>query len=257
MWWANYTATRPANYQVSWGEFREGFHAHHIPAGVMRMKHQEFMDLKQGGRSVHEYSKLFNHLAQYALEQVDTDEKKKDHFMNALLTKLQEHVALSMGGTFPDFVSNAIITDDKIRAHKEGKKRKVMATSSNSAPPKYRVVYPPPHPPTSHANHTSSSSGLPAHLSVHTSRQHRRLCLHHRLCCVYWHHLLPGLPPATPASIIVAQATLLESALLQRRTQLKAPSILHLRANRGWSLLERVVSTTPPWRRFPRASKSS
>jgi hypothetical protein len=112
-------------------------------------------------------------------------------------------------------------------------------------------------PPTSHANHTSSSSGLPAHLSVHTSRQHRRLCLHHRLCCVYWHHLLPGLPPATPASIIVAQATLLESALLQRRTQLKAPSILHLRANRGWSLLERVVSTTPPWRRFPRASKSS
>jgi hypothetical protein len=95
---------------------------------------------------VHEYSKLFNHLVQYALEQVDTDEKKKDRFMNALLTKLQERVALSMGGTFPDFVSNAIITDDKIRAHKEGKKRKVMATSSNSAPPKYRVVYPPPHP---------------------------------------------------------------------------------------------------------------
>jgi hypothetical protein len=25
--------------------------------------HQEFMDLKQGGRSVHDYSKQFNHLA--------------------------------------------------------------------------------------------------------------------------------------------------------------------------------------------------
>jgi hypothetical protein len=145
-WWANYTATRLANYQVLWGDFREAFHAHHIPAGVMRRKHQEFMDLKQGRRSVHEYFKLFNHLAQYAREQVDTDEKKNDHFMNGLLTKLQERLALSMGGTFSDFVSNAIIADDKIRAHKESKKRMVVATSSNSALLKYRVVYPPPRP---------------------------------------------------------------------------------------------------------------
>jgi hypothetical protein len=46
------------------------------------------MDLKYGGRSMHEYSKLFNHLAQYALEQVDMDGKKKDCFMNGLSTKL-------------------------------------------------------------------------------------------------------------------------------------------------------------------------
>jgi hypothetical protein len=108
-------------------------------------KHQEFMDLKQGGRSMHEYSKLFNHLAQYALEPVDTDEKK-ECFMNGLSTKLLERLELSMGGIFSYFVSNAIIMDDKIRAHKESKNRKVVATSSISAPPKYRVVYPPPHP---------------------------------------------------------------------------------------------------------------
>jgi hypothetical protein len=29
----------------------------------MRKKHQEFMDVKQGGRSVCDYSKMFNHLA--------------------------------------------------------------------------------------------------------------------------------------------------------------------------------------------------
>jgi hypothetical protein len=143
---ANYTATRPVNYQVSWGEFRETFRTHHIPAGIMRRKHQEFMDLKQGGRSVHEYSKHFNHLEQYAPEQVDTDEKKKDHFMNGLSTKLQERLALSMGGTILDFNSNIIIADDKIRVHKESKKTKVVATSSSSALLKYRVVYPPPHP---------------------------------------------------------------------------------------------------------------
>jgi hypothetical protein len=38
-WWANDAATRPADYQVSWTEFRSTFHAHHILVGVMRKKH--------------------------------------------------------------------------------------------------------------------------------------------------------------------------------------------------------------------------
>jgi hypothetical protein len=62
-WWANYTATRPTDYQVTWVEFRNAFHAYYIPVGMMRKKRQEFMDLKQGGRSVHDYSKQFYHLA--------------------------------------------------------------------------------------------------------------------------------------------------------------------------------------------------
>jgi hypothetical protein len=57
VWWANCAVTCPADYQVPWTEFRNVFHAHHIPAGMMRKKHQEFMDQKQGGRSVRDYSK--------------------------------------------------------------------------------------------------------------------------------------------------------------------------------------------------------
>jgi hypothetical protein len=30
-WWANYTATRPADYQVPWVEFRKAFRAYYIP----------------------------------------------------------------------------------------------------------------------------------------------------------------------------------------------------------------------------------
>jgi hypothetical protein len=129
------------DYHVPWVEFRNAFRAYYIPTGVMRKKRQEFMDLKQGGRSVHDYSKQFNHLAQYAPDQVDTDEKKKDRFMIGLSTKLQERIALNTGGTFPEFVSNVMIVDDAIRAHKETKKRKVVATPSSSAPPKYQTVY--------------------------------------------------------------------------------------------------------------------
>jgi hypothetical protein len=142
-WWANYTATRLVDCQVPWTEFQSAFHTHHIPVGVMRKKRQEFMDLKQGGRSVHDYSNLFNHLAQYAPDQVDTNDKKKDYFMIDLSTKLQECMALNAGRSFPKFVSNVIITDDAIRAHKDAKKRKrkVKAAPSGNAPPRYQTVY--------------------------------------------------------------------------------------------------------------------
>jgi hypothetical protein len=90
---------------------------------------------------VHDYSKQFNHLASYAPDQVDTDEKKKDCFMIDLSTKLQECMTLNIGGTFSEFVSNVMITDDAIHAHKKTKKRKVVAVPSGSAPPKYRMVY--------------------------------------------------------------------------------------------------------------------
>jgi hypothetical protein len=72
---------------------------------------------------------------------VDTDNKKKDHFMISLSTKLQERMALNTGGTFPEFIRNVMIADNAIRVHKETKKRKAVATPSGSAPPKYRTVY--------------------------------------------------------------------------------------------------------------------
>jgi hypothetical protein len=89
---------------------------------------------------MHDYSKQFNHLAQYAPNQVDTDDKK-DRFMIGLSTKLQERMALNTGGTFLEFVSNVMIANDAIHAHKETKKRKAMVAPSGSAPLKYRTVY--------------------------------------------------------------------------------------------------------------------
>jgi hypothetical protein len=69
------------------------------------------------------------------------DDKKKDRFMIGLSTKLQERMTLNTGGAFPEFVSNIMITDDVIRAHKETKKRKVVTAPFGSAHPKYRTVY--------------------------------------------------------------------------------------------------------------------
>jgi hypothetical protein len=125
---------------VQWTEFREAFRAQHIPVGIMKSKHREFIDLHQGDQSVYAYFKLSNHLTQYALEQVDTDEKKKYHFMNGLSTKLQERLALNTDRTFLELVSNAVIVDDAICAHQKSKKKKAFSAPSGSASHKYRMV---------------------------------------------------------------------------------------------------------------------
>jgi hypothetical protein len=72
---------------------------------------------------------------------VDTNDKKKDHFMIGLSTKLQERMTLNTGGSFLEFVSNVIIMNYAIHAHKEAKKRKVVTAPYNIAPPRYQMAY--------------------------------------------------------------------------------------------------------------------
>jgi hypothetical protein len=48
-WWGNYVAIQPAGHQVTWDEFKLAFREHYIPEGVLHMKQEEFMKLKQGG----------------------------------------------------------------------------------------------------------------------------------------------------------------------------------------------------------------
>jgi hypothetical protein len=119
----------------------------------MKSKYREFVDLQQGDQLVYTYSKMFNHLAQYAPEQVDTHEKKKYHFINGLSTKLQERLALNTNWTFLELVSNTIITNDAIYAHQESKKKKALAAPSGSAPHKYWMVCAPHHHPPQQQHH--------------------------------------------------------------------------------------------------------
>jgi hypothetical protein len=49
-----------------------------MPLGVMKLKKKEFKDLKQGSMTMSEYVTCFTQLSRYALDDVDTDEKKHD-----------------------------------------------------------------------------------------------------------------------------------------------------------------------------------
>jgi hypothetical protein len=87
--WGNFVAVQPARHQVTWDEFKLAFREHYIPEGVLHMKQEEFIRLKQGGDTVMQYLDKVNHLTQYAIDQVNTDLKKKNCFMRGLNNQLQ------------------------------------------------------------------------------------------------------------------------------------------------------------------------
>jgi hypothetical protein len=60
------------------------FRSHHVPQGVIKLKKKEFKDLKQGSMTVSEYVTHFTQLSRYAPNDVDTDEKKQECFLNGL-----------------------------------------------------------------------------------------------------------------------------------------------------------------------------
>jgi hypothetical protein len=51
-WWAKFSAIQPAGHQITWGEFKLAFWEHYVPEGVLHMKQEEFIQLKQGGDTV-------------------------------------------------------------------------------------------------------------------------------------------------------------------------------------------------------------
>ena len=64
------------------------FRAHHIPSGIMKPKKKEFLSLTQGNMSISEYRDRFTQLSCYASEEVDTDEKHQEHFLEGLIGPL-------------------------------------------------------------------------------------------------------------------------------------------------------------------------
>jgi hypothetical protein len=112
-WWGNFVAVQPANHQITWEEFKVAFHEHYIPEGVLHMKQEEFMKLKQGGDTVNHYLNKFNHLSQYAIDQVNTDLKKKNCFMRGLNDRLQRKMATCIDLTYGRAVSTALAVEAK------------------------------------------------------------------------------------------------------------------------------------------------
>jgi hypothetical protein len=123
-WWESYLATHANPDTITWEEFRNNFRQYHVPAGLMTVKKEEFLALKQGPMSVSEYRDKFLQLSRYAPEDVNTDAKRQYWFLRGLVDPLQYQL---MNHTFPTFqhlIDRAIMTERK-RKEMEDRKRKI------------------------------------------------------------------------------------------------------------------------------------
>jgi hypothetical protein len=118
------------------------------------MKQEEFIRLKQGGDTVMQYLNKFKHLSQYAIDQVNTDLKKKNCFMRGLNDRLQRKMATSLDLTYSRAVNTALAVEAKNTG--KGKSKGFGGDRSNQGPEKQtRLVIRPfnqncslPHPPS-------------------------------------------------------------------------------------------------------------
>ncbi|KAK1609943.1 hypothetical protein QYE76_033616 [Lolium multiflorum] len=87
-WWTSARAMN-AGQMMTWEDFKLKFSKYHVPQGLIKKMRDEFRELKQGRMSVVEYRDMFLTLSRYAPDETDTNEKRKERFLNGLHDEMQ------------------------------------------------------------------------------------------------------------------------------------------------------------------------
>jgi hypothetical protein len=127
-WCDAYVEAHEEPKSINWQELKNSFRSHHVPLGVMKLKKKEFEDSKQGLMTVSEYVTHFTQLSRYAPDNVDTNEKKQDWFLNGLNDGLAYALEASEFINFQDMVDKALVFENR-RGIME-RQRKMQGTGS-------------------------------------------------------------------------------------------------------------------------------
>ena len=99
--------------------------------GTMKVKKEEFRSLRQGGRSLKEYMDDFYSLSRYAPEDVDTDDKRKEKFLDGLKGELKIPLSVAYAPNYQSLLDQAITLDNNMMKE-ENRKRKFSASKVHS-----------------------------------------------------------------------------------------------------------------------------
>jgi hypothetical protein len=111
-WWDAYVEAHEEPDTINWNEFKMAFRSHHVPQGVIKLKKKEFQDLKQGSMIMSEYVTRFMQLSRYAANDVDTDEKKQECFLNGLDDGLAYALEARDFENFQTMVDKALVPEN-------------------------------------------------------------------------------------------------------------------------------------------------
>jgi hypothetical protein len=136
-WWDAYVEAHEELESINWQEFKNSFHSHHVPLEIMKLKKKEFEELKQGPMSVSEYVTRFTQLSRYAPDNVDTNEKKQDWFLNGLNDNLAYALEAHDFVNFQDMVDKTLVLENR-RGIME-RKRKIQHPGLQGSNTRFRV----------------------------------------------------------------------------------------------------------------------
>ncbi|KAK1606038.1 hypothetical protein QYE76_029711 [Lolium multiflorum] len=111
---------------MTWEDFKLKFSKYHVPQGLIKKMRDEFRELKQGRMSVVEYRDRFLTLSRYAPDETDTNEKRKESFLNGLHDEMQTVLVNIPFADLEALVDSAIQMEGKLHQANENRKRRMM-----------------------------------------------------------------------------------------------------------------------------------
>ncbi|KAK1664258.1 hypothetical protein QYE76_052417 [Lolium multiflorum] len=133
-WWTSARAMN-AGQMMTWEDFKLKFSKYHVPQGLIKKMRDEFRELKQGRMSVVEYRDRFLTLSRYAPDETDTNEKRKERFLNGLHDEMQTVLNIPFAD-LEALVDSAIQMEGKL--HRANEKRRMMNQSGPHHTQKHR-----------------------------------------------------------------------------------------------------------------------
>jgi hypothetical protein len=131
-WWETYCSTHADVDSITWNEFKDRFRNHYVPHGTMKLKKKEFTNLRQGNMMVNEYLNSFIQLSRYSTEDINTDEKKQDMFLEGLNDDIQFQLLNKDYVDFQHMIGNAIVIKSKLKEMEKDEKRKMPFSGQSS-----------------------------------------------------------------------------------------------------------------------------
>jgi hypothetical protein len=88
---------------------------------VKKLKQKEILTLKQGNKAVSEYLDEFTHLSRYAPNEVYTNAKRQECFLDGLIGPLNYHLQSHIFPNFQMLLNKAIGLENKCKEFREQK----------------------------------------------------------------------------------------------------------------------------------------
>jgi len=93
---------------ITWERLKELMDSQYYPNDVKRIKEREFLSLKQGCLKVIEYTTRFNELSRFVPHQINTEERRMDHFEQGLRGDTRSLLAGQAFDNFQDLYQRAV-----------------------------------------------------------------------------------------------------------------------------------------------------